>query len=278
MANSSAREPREYGAVDRSEAKVLIEEADTEDEVDAEALVSEFEDLDADVLDALAYAGIDGLGAEFSIGGGATASVGVDFTPRGVCILVITNSSDASQVPGPHFFAFSSASVGFGLKAGASGGIDASFFIDHYFGEEESFGTDREITAESYAAGSVAMEVEGDLGPVGGSIGLVSSQSQGLAGIANLFADDYAAGWQGLAGGIDLSASVEGGVEIQLTYAYAGPLEETVDIAFGRGDVRQAMEEAEDLEIREEGDWHFQGPTIGPSFLRSNVGERMLEE
>jgi len=172
-------------------------------------------------------------------------------------------------------------SIGFGAEASAGTGINMGAFIAKYFGERGVPLDERPITAESFAGGAVSLDVEGDvpIGNVGGGFSVFGSQEQGLFGLTNLISEEYEPGWHGISGSVTVGPGVGGGISISIGYTAAGPLEETLDAAYGREDVRNAMEEMEDVEIPEQGEFHHpHDETIVPSWLSGNIAERMQEE
>lgn len=273
---------REWGEISRAEAVAAIDEMDEEDEIDADEFIDDFAETAEDVYGYFRYAMIDGWGFEFEVDTGGGFFTSIDFQPRGICILSITNSTEENQVPGPHFIAYSSTSIGFGADVAAGAGINVGVFIAKYFGEPEVPWDERPITAESFAGGAVSLDVEGDIpiGDVGGGISVFGSQDQGLFGLANLITSDYEPGWHGISGSVSFGVGGGGGISVSLGYTYAAPLEETLEAAYGRNDVREAMEEMEDVEIPEQGEFHHpHEETIVPSWLSSstNISESMQE-
>lgn len=281
----SAAEPpmqarREWGEISRAEAVSAIEDMDEDDDLDVEAFIDDFAERADQVKGVFQYVGIDGWGFEIEVDSGAGFVTSFDFQPRGICMLSITNSKFEDQVPGPHFIAYSSTSIGFGPKASAGGGLTVGSFIARYFGEPDVPPDERPITAESYAGGTVSLDVDGDIpiSNVGGGISVFGSQDQGLFGLTNFLADEYEPGWQGIASSVSIGPGMGGGFSVSVGYTYGGTLDETLQAAYGRQDVREAMEEMEDMEISEEGEFHHpHDSTIVPSWLSTGIGERMQE-
>lgn len=251
MAGGEGRKAREFKETTKAEAEDILNAAGTDASSWGEDLIAEMESVGDPVLDALAGAQIDGYGFEISAGGGVSGVVSVDFVPRGLCVLNITNSTEAGEVPGPHYYVFSEFSFGSGIGIEASSGVDAVGFIAHYFGENYSFTGDRKITAESFAGGAVSVNVEGGVSAgegVDASFSLLASQDQGIFGLTNLATGDYRPGWQGIAGGVGISSGAGASVSVNMAMARTGPLDEALGFIFGRPDVEKAMKESDHLE------------------------------
>jgi len=255
MGGDEARQERGKQEIDKSEAKQILNNQGHDASSWGEPLIDEMESHGQTVMDTLANAYIDGYGFEISLTTSASGIATAGFTPRGLCVLNITNSTQSDQVPGPHFFLFSEFSVGVGVEIEATAEINTIGYIAHYFGENYNFsGRDREITAESFAGGTVSVNAEGGLAIGEGydvNFSLLASQSQGIAGLTNLATGEYQPGWQGIGGGVSPSAGAGGGISVDLALSRTGPLEEAMDFLFGRPDVEKAMEESEHIEWEE---------------------------
>lgn len=255
MGGTNAREERKTNEIEtESTAKQILNDGTDRTEDVWNSLIGEMNTLSTDqqVMDVLANAYIDGYGFEIGLTTDVSGIAEVSWTPRGISVLNITNSSNRSHVGGPYFYVFSEFAVGAGFEVEASGSVDVIGFIAHYFGEDAMFGVgERNITPQSFAGGTVSVNAEAGaaLGEgIEANVTVLASQTAGIAGLTNLATGEYRPGWQGVGGSVIPTTGVGGGVSIDLALARTGPLDEAMGFLFGRPDVEKAMAESEHIE------------------------------
>lgn len=212
-----------------------------------------------ETLDWLYSIGFDGIGIEVEVTGGIEMFGEVDFTPRGLSMLVLTPKK--GDRGGPYVFAYSGVSIGLGVSIEASAGVGAVFLGAQFFGK------DKNATKGSWAGGVVSIGFEGGgYAGAGGNMefSFMGSQSQGLFGITNFLTGDYEEGWQGATLGGSIGTGAGGGASVHFSYAVTGPLSMLFDYLLGRPDIEN-MKPPEP--IPNEGEHHYQKDVPGGGFF-----------
>jgi hypothetical protein len=234
----------------------------------------------------LGLTGIDGIAIEVAATVSGSLGLGLDFTPLGASFFFPfhTGVSDKTYPhpvdDAPHCFLFSGIGFDLGVSAGADAGVDMQVVLADHWGGADT------ITVGSWGGSVISVDASAGISVKVGleanwTIYFTSIKADGTnemswwdyaetaaATAANPgYGATYGAlkwltstdsGWHGFGMGAGLATGVE--IELSGGVSLTKTLNGWLGKIFGRPDVEKAMEEMKQVDLEEQGDWHYQAP------------------
>lgn len=247
-------------SITKEQLKKVIQDPNAPEEFDwgdVQAVISDINQWITDTKHfAMASLGIDGYGFELSLGAEAAYVLGAGFTPLGVSILWITDSTTGAHQNNPHFYTFYAESVSVGADYGLSLEQSVDRFYAHRFGNEP-------VTHDSWTGPVVSVDVEAGAGAiVGGEVSgsyfsSIDYDKDTLTGVLSFGFPK--SGWHGVSYSVDVTEG--GGFEVSIGVTLVDTNAQLVE-QFGRPDVRMVFE-GDAPEVPDEDEYHYQKEAAG---------------